>query len=98
MLHHTVFIDTTFGKKITTDNQNIGLFEVKTKNITLLKKPSYYGYAKDKKGNYPYHILNTFTKVTTDNFLHMKTEIYGDSLINERICKAINLIEKIQRK
>ena len=98
LVHHAVFLDKTFGQKITTDNQNMGLSEVKTKNLTLLKKPSYYSFAKGKKGNYSYHILNTFTKVNSDNFLHVKTEIYGDSLVNERICKAINLIDKIQLK
>lgn len=96
LVHHTIFIDKTFAQKITADNKKMGLKEIKTKNIQLFKKPSYYSYAEGKKGNYPYHILNTFTKINADNFLHVKTEIYGDLLIEQRICNAIKLINKIQ--
>lgn len=98
LAHSTIFIDKTFSQKITSDNKKMGLTELKTKNITLLNKPSYYSYAEGKKGKHSYHILNTFTKINSDNFLHVKTEIYGDSLIDERICKAIKLIDKIQLK
>ncbi|MEX6625465.1 hypothetical protein [Tenacibaculum salmonis] len=96
LVHNTIFIDKIFAQKITDDNKKMGLTELKTKNIQLFKKPSYYSYAEGKKGKYPYHILNTFTKINSDNFLHVKTEIYGDSLVEQRICNAIELIEKIQ--
>ncbi|CAM1353649.1 hypothetical protein [Tenacibaculum insulae] len=98
LIHSPVFLDTNFTKKITTDNTNMKLVETKTKHINLFNKPSYFSFAKGKKGKFNYHILNTFTKVNSDNFLHVKTEIYGDSLIAERICNAINLIDKIQLK
>lgn len=96
LVHKTVFIDNTFKQKITDDNKKMQLSEVKTNTINLLKRPSYYSYAKGKKNNYTYHILNTFTKVNSENFLHIKTEVYGDSLVDKRICKAIKLIDKIQ--
>ncbi|MDB0615710.1 hypothetical protein PL372_09145 [Tenacibaculum dicentrarchi] len=95
LVHNTVYIDKTFAQKITADNKKMGLTELKTKHLQLFKKPSYYSYAQGKKGKYSYHILNTFTKINTDNFLHVKTEVYGDSLVTERFCKAIELIEKI---
>lgn len=96
LVHSTVFIDKTFAQKITADNKKMKLTELKTKHTELFKKPSYYSYAEGKKANYPYHILNIFTKVNSDNFLHIKTEIYGDSLVEQRICNAIALIKKIQ--
>ncbi|CAM1333445.1 hypothetical protein [Tenacibaculum aestuariivivum] len=96
LVHSTIFIDKTFCQKITDDNKKMGLTEIKTKNLQLLNKPSYYSYAKGKKANYSYHILNTFTKVNSSNFLHVKTEIYGNYLVEERVCKAIQLINKIQ--
>ncbi|WP_233884834.1 hypothetical protein [Tenacibaculum piscium] len=95
LVHKTIFIDNTFAQKITEDNKKMGFTELKTKHLQFLKKPSYYSYAKGKKGNHSYHILNTFTKINTDNFLHVKTEVYGDSLVEKRFCKAIELIEKI---
>ncbi len=98
LVHKTVFIDNTFKQKITEDNKKMQLSEVKTNAIKLFNKPSYYSYAEGKKRNYSYHILNTFTKVNSENFLHVKTEIYGDSLVDKRICNAIKLINKIQLK
>ncbi|WP_275316188.1 hypothetical protein [Tenacibaculum bernardetii] len=96
LVHKTVFLDNTFKQKITDDNKKMGLSEIKTNDVNILNKPSYYSYAEGKKGNYSYHILNTFTKINEDNFLHVKTEVYGDSLVDERICKALNLIYKTQ--
>ncbi len=97
-IHASVFFDTDFKQKLSADNNNMGLEEIKTKDIKHLDKNAYLSLAQGKKGKYKYHILNVFTKVDNDNFLHAKTEFYGDSLVNERICKAVNLIEKIEIK
>jgi len=97
-IHAPIFLDNTFKQKITEDNKKMKLSELKTKDIKLLNKATYYSYAKGLKNKYPYHILNTFTKINSDNFFHTKTEIYGDSLVDERLCKAINYINKIQLK
>ena len=98
IIHTSINLDKTFKEKITNDNKRMELEELKTKNIQLFDKPTYYSLAKGKKGKFTYHILNVFTKVNSDNFMHIKTEIYGDSLVNDRLCNAINLIEKIQVK
>lgn len=90
-----VELDENFIKKIKNDNLKAGLQEIKSNNTTFLKQPTYYNLSEGKKGKYSYRILNIFNKTNT-GFLHIKTEIYGDSLVNERICKAINLIEKIK--
>lgn len=90
-----VELDANFIDKIKNDNLKDGLQEVKSNNITFLKQPSYYNLSEGKKGKYSYKILNVFTKTNT-GFLHIKTEIYGDSLTDNRICKAIKLIEKIK--
>ncbi|MGB1041821.1 MAG: hypothetical protein ACPGU6_00370 [Tenacibaculum sp.] len=99
LIHAPINFNASFKQKMATDNAKMGLQELQTKNITLFKnKEAYYNYATGKKGKYPYQILNTFIKSNSDNFLHIKTQIYGDSLVNERLCKAINLIDKIQLK
>ncbi|WP_435262278.1 hypothetical protein [Tenacibaculum sp. nBUS_03] len=98
LIHSPTFIDATFKQKVSADNTKMKLQEIKTKDFKLFNKNSYYSLAKGKKGKYPYHILNVFTKVNTDNFLHIKTEIYGDDLVDDRICNAINLINEIQLK
>lgn len=59
------------------------------------EKDTYYSLALGKKNNYTYHILNLFIKINTNNYIHAKAEVYGDSLVNERLCNALSLIEKI---
>lgn len=98
IIHAPIQLDDSFKEKIKNDNNRMQLKELKSKDIKLFDKTSYYNLSKGKKGKYPYHILNVFTKVNSDNFIHIKTEIYGDSLVNERLCKAINIIEKTHVK
>lgn len=72
------------------------LIKIKSKEFTILEKPSIYILYKGKKGNYNYQICNTFIKVNESNFIHAKVEIYGDSLVNQRLCNSISFIENIQ--
>ncbi len=87
-------INTDFIRKIKSDNQQLELTELQSKQITFLNKNSYYNLAKGNKLGFTYHILNVFTEADR-GFLHLKTEIYGDSLVTERLCKSIQLFEDI---
>ncbi|PQJ81706.1 hypothetical protein [Polaribacter glomeratus] len=106
-LTETVLIDVTFIKnKITFDdvfmlqqeqeNLTKGLIKIKSKEITLLEKPSFYTIYKGKKGAFLYQTCHTFIKINAENFILAKTEIYGDSLVNERFCNSFSLIENIK--
>lgn len=98
LIQSPISIDNSFIQKISTDNSNLKLKEVKGKLFDHYGNASYYSLANGKKGKYDYHILNLFSKINEASFLHVKTEIYGDSLVDERICKAIKLIDEIQLK
>ncbi|CAL2083110.1 conserved protein of unknown function [Tenacibaculum sp. 190524A02b] len=98
LIQSPISIDNAFIQKISTDNSNLKLKEVKGKLFKHYGNTSYYSLANGKKGKYNYHILNLFSKVSEASFLHVKTEIYGDSLVDDRICKAIKLIDEIQLK
>lgn len=87
--------DDSFINKLKKDTESMNLQEVSSKKTTLFKKPCYYTISEGKKGQYKYTVFNVFTKENT-GFLHIKTEVYGDSLVDKRICKAVSLIEKIQ--
>ena len=49
-----------------------------------------------KKGPYNYKSLQLFITTNKEKTMLIKAEIYGDSLVDERLCKAITLIEKIK--
>ena len=80
-----------------TENSNNNLKEITSKQLKYLNNDCFYNYVEGTKGKYNYHLLNVFTKADL-GFMHIKTEIYGDSLVDERLCKAIKLIDKIRMK
>lgn len=103
----TVLLDVTYIKsKINFDDafllkqeqENLAksLIQIKSKKITLLKKPSIYIIYKGKKGEFPYQTCHTFVKINEQNFIFAKTEVYGDSLVNQRFCNSFSLIENIK--
>lgn len=90
-------IDDAFIEKIKKENLKMELIELKSKKIRFNEGEGYYNLTKGKQGKFDYHVLNVFSKAER-GFLHAKTEIYGDSLVNKRICTALKLIEKIHLK
>ncbi|WP_442266434.1 hypothetical protein ACSIGC_01615 [Tenacibaculum sp. ZS6-P6] len=90
-------IDNDFINKVKSDNKELQLEEVQSKQIKFKRNDAYYNLAKGKRGKFNYHILNLYGKTET-GFIHAKTEIYGDSLINERLCSAITLINNVRVK
>tara|TARA_R110002124_G_scaffold80058_1_gene212192 strand:- start:750 stop:1313 length:564 start_codon:yes stop_codon:yes gene_type:complete len=108
-LTETVLLDVTFiNKKISfndafllqQDQENLAneLIRIKTKEFIFLEKPSMYLVYKGKKGKFDYQVCNTFIKVNESNFILAKTEVYGDSIVNQRFCKAFSLMENIKIK
>ena len=108
-LTETVLLDVTFiNKKINFDDafllqqdqENLAneLIRINTKEILFIEKPSMYLIYKGKKGKFDYQVCNTFIKVNESNFILAKTEIYGDSIVNKRFCKAFSLMENIKIK
>lgn len=106
-LTETILLDVTFIKnKINFDDafllkqeqENLAksLIKTKHKKITLLKKPSIYITYKGKKGKFIYQTCHVFIKINEENFILAKTEIYGDSLVNQRFCNAFSLINNIK--
>ena len=91
-------LDDGFIQKFKTDLLNDQLIESTSYQLKFQEKESYYSRAQGKKGNYAYEICNLFIKINTDNYIHAKAEVYGDSLVNQRICNAMSLIEKIKTK
>ncbi|MEE9407510.1 MAG: hypothetical protein V3V28_05490 [Polaribacter sp.] len=106
-LTETLLLDVTYIKKeinfdedfkLKKEQENLvkKLIQVKTKEIIVLNKPSYYTISKGTKSGFNYQVCEIFMKVNNQNFILAKAEVYGGSLVNERMCKAINLIKKIK--
>ena len=87
---------TSFKLKQEQENLSKSLIQIKSKETTIFNKPSYYTISKGQKNGFKYQICHLFIKTNAQNFILAKAEIYGDSLVNERLCNAFTLIEKIK--
>ncbi|WKD86693.1 hypothetical protein KCTC32516_02069 [Polaribacter huanghezhanensis] len=106
-LTETVLIDITHIKsaytfdvafeKIISQNDSIQqLINTKKKKFLFLKNNAFYAVSKGEKQNFSYQIVNIFIHKNAINSYHIKTEIYGDTHINNRLCKAIHLINTLE--
>lgn len=80
-------------KKNLSDNL---LVETTSYELMFKERDAYYSRAIGKRGKFKYQICNLFIKIYSHHYLHAKAEIFGDSLVNQRICNALSLIEKIE--
>ncbi|MCL7754106.1 hypothetical protein [Polaribacter sp. Z022] len=95
-INQNIKFDTNFKLKQEQENLSKNLVQITSKKTTILNKPSFYTISKGKKGKFNYKVCHFFIKINEQSFILAKAEVYGDSLKNERLCKAINLIEKIK--
>ena len=88
--------DDLFKLKIEQENLNKNLIQKKAKEVTIIEKPAYLVISKGQKSSLLYQKLQAFIKINQKHFILAKVEIYGDSLVENRLCQAISLIEKIK--
>ena len=96
IIKQNIKFDNAFKIKQQHEDLSKNLIKIESEETALLKKPSYYKISKGKKGNYDYHVGHFFIKINEQHFIHAKAEVYGDSLINNRLCDGFELIGKIK--
>lgn len=89
-------LNNDFIQKFKTSLLNGMLVETTSYETKFQGKETYYSRAMGKKNDYNYEVCNLFIKTGDNSYIHAKAEVYGDSLVNERICNAMSLIEKIE--
>ena len=87
--------DANFKKQLYKNDSLLNLKSITGKEFLYKENPSYFAISKGKKGNFSYQILNIFIQQNNNNSFHFKTEVFGDKEVNERFCKAINLLKSI---
>ncbi|WP_158837615.1 hypothetical protein [Polaribacter sp. L3A8] len=95
-IHKNINFDTSFKLKQEQENLSKRLIKVKSEETSFLEKPSYYTISKGEKGAFNYQVCLLFIKLNEQSFILAKAEVYGDSLVNTRLCNAFALIEKIK--
>ena len=88
--------DTHFKKQLAI-NDSVQKLATKIQSAFHFKnKNAYYATSSGKKGGFSYQILNIFIKQNDISSFHLKTEVYGDSAVNKRFCKAIQTLNSIR--
>ena len=95
-INESIKFDAAFKLKQEQENLSEKLIKIKSEEILIINKPTYYTYSKGKKGSYNYQVCHFFIKINEQNFILAKAEVYGDSLVNNRLCKAFAFIENIK--
>jgi hypothetical protein len=67
-----------------------------SENEIFVNKPSYWYLVEGTKNGFTYHQLNILIKNFDKSYINATAEIYGDSLIDHRICSSISILKTIQ--
>lgn len=57
---------------------------------------SFWQVAKGAKQGYNYHVFQQVIKKNATSFIEIKIELYGDELVDERLCEALSLVHTLQ--
>ncbi|QXP62035.1 hypothetical protein [Polaribacter sp. HaHaR_3_91] len=95
-INKNINFDTSFKLEREQEDLSKNLIKIKSEETTFLEKPSYYTVSKGKKRKFEYQVCHLFIKINDQNFILAKAEVYGDSLVNKRLCDALALMKKIK--
>ena len=95
-INKSINFDTSFKLERAQEDISKSLINIKSEETNFLEKPSYYTVSKGKKGKFDYQVCHVFIKINDQNFILAKAEVYGDYLVNKRLCDALALMEKIK--
>lgn len=85
-----------FVKKIDTLNMQDSLVTTVSQFAKIKNKLSYINVAKGEQSGHPYQHLQIFIKLGVDDYLTLSSKIYGEKLAKERLCKSIDLFNRIE--
>lgn len=69
---------------------------ISSKKGIFQSKPSFWYVSKGIKNGHPYHQFNLTVVLSENTYFNSYADIYGDELIDERICEAIAIIDEIE--
>jgi len=59
-------------------------------------KPSLWLLAEGTRNNLPFHLFKLLSKNDQTTYYQIEAQIYGDSLVNNRVCKVISMLETLK--
>ena len=72
------------------------LKKVKYGELLFQQKPAYWYLVKGQKKGLTYHEFNLWVINSKTTYFNAYAQIYGDDLIEERVCEFIGIIDKVE--
>ena len=91
-----VIFDVNFHKKTDSILSLNNLQKINSGDEFFQSKPAFWYVAKGLKNGFTFHQFNLTTKRSKNTYFNASVEIYGDINVNERICEAISILEKVE--
>ena len=106
-LTKTYILETSFNNGVLTfdaDYYKETIALLKENQLTIIdsghnpfqNKPSYWYIAKGVKKGFVYHRFYNVVLLSNNTYFTATVKIYGDSQVNQRICKSIALLKKVK--
>ncbi|WP_456461070.1 hypothetical protein [Lutibacter sp.] len=92
----TLDFDSHFYRKVDSILLKNNLQIIDSGNQPYQSRPTYWYVAKGVKNGFSYHQFNLTTKRSKNTYFNVYSEIYGDNNINDRICKTISILNKVE--
>lgn len=93
--YNAITIDNNFKDEVNKSNP----FEVLKSNIeTHKERSSYWQVSKGRKSGYIIHEFHQFIKDNSKGYVEIKIELYGEKMVDERLCEALDIINTIEIK
>ena len=77
-------------------NNQTDLTSIKSNFEKFKQLSSFWNVSKGTKNNFTYHIFNLFIKTSEVTYIEIRTELYGDNNIDERLCESFNFINSLE--
>lgn len=86
----------SFKNKVKEKAINTGLQLIKENFIDKDKKKGYYFYGKGMQNNLEIYVFQYYIKFDNEKYFMVKTEIFGNEKVDERLCESLNIISSIE--
>lgn len=91
--YEEIVLDSVFTIEVNKNNS----YEVLRSNFEPFKEfNSYWQVSKGDKNGYVYHLFQQFIPHKNKGYIEIKTEIYGEALVDERLCESLTILESLE--
>ncbi|MDY7396379.1 hypothetical protein UMM65_14100 [Aureibaculum sp. 2210JD6-5] len=60
------------------------------------KKPMYFNLSEGTRSGINYKYLQVYLKTNIDEYITLTSKVFGDKLVDERLCESVELFESLQ--